>query len=66
MFGQETITRKCVLTLEGGIKIQATLAIPKTNKPIFPEEMKRKFVEEFNKSQPYALNKVVKCHIMRN
>lgn len=65
MFG-EMITRRCLLTLDGGAKIQAVLTIPKPTKPIFPEQMERQFIESFNNSQPLAVNKVVKCHIMRN
>ena len=54
------------MTLSDGSKIQATITIPKPTKPIFPEQMERKFIENFNNSQPLAKNKVVKCHIMRN
>lgn len=50
----------------GGAKIKATLIIPKPTKPIFPEEMERHIMDEFNKSQPNAVHKVIKCHIMRN
>ena len=60
------IKRKCLLTLEGGYQKQAVLTIPKPTKPIFPKEMERKFIESFNKSQPNMVNKVVKCHVMRN
>lgn len=49
--------------MSDGSKIQATITIPK---PIFPEQMERQFIESFNNSQPFAANKVVKCHIMRN
>jgi hypothetical protein len=28
--------------------------------------MERQFIENFNNSQPHLVNKVVKCHIMRN
>lgn len=62
----EEISRKCILTLEGGHKVIATLTMPKPKKPIFLEEMERRFVEEFNKSQPHAVNKVVGIHILRN
>lgn len=62
----EKITRRCLLTLDGGEKIQAVLTIPKPTKPIFPEEMERHIMDEFNKSQPNAVHKVIKCHIMRN
>ena len=65
MFG-EMITRRCLLTLDGGAKIQAVLTIPKPTKPIFPKEMERQFIKNFNESQLNAVHKVVKCHIMRN
>ena len=60
------IKRKCLLTLEGGYQIQAVLTMPKPTKPIFPKEMEREFIKNFNESQPTAVHKVVKCHIMRN
>ena len=62
----EMITRRCMLTLDGGAKIQAVLTIPKPTKPIFPKEMERQFIKSFNESQPNVVHKVVKCHIMRN
>ena len=62
----EMITRRCLLTLDGGAKIQAVLTIPKPTKPIFPKEMERQFIKSFNESQPNAVHKVIKCHIMRN
>ena len=65
MFG-EMITRRGLLTLDGGAKIQAVLTIPKPTKPIFPKEMERQFIKNFNESQPNAVHKVIKCHIMRN
>ena len=65
MFG-EMITRRCLLTLDGGAKIQAVLTMPKPTKPIFPKEMERQFIKSFNESQLNAVHKVVNCHIMRN
>lgn len=62
----EKIARRCLLTLDGGAKIQAVLTMPKPTKPIFPKEMEREFIKDFNESQPTAVHKVVKCHIMRN
>lgn len=62
----EMITRRCLLTLDGGAKIQAVLTIPKPTKPIFLKEMERQFIKSFNESQPNAVHKVIKCHIMRN
>lgn len=60
------ISRRCLLTFDGGAKIQAILTIPKPTKPIFPKEMERQFVKQLNESQPNAAHKVIKCHIMRN
>ena len=62
----EMISRRCLLTLDGGAKIQAVLTMPKPTKPIFPKEMERQFIKDFNESQLNAVHKVVKCHIMRN
>ena len=66
MFGIEQISRRCLMTLSDGSKIQAVLTMPKPTKPIFPKEMERQFIKSFNESQPNAVHKVVKCHIMRN
>lgn len=62
----EKITRRCLLTLDGGAKIQAILTMPKPTKPIFLKEMERQFIKSFNESQPDMVHKVIKCHIMRN
>ena len=62
----EQISRRCLLTLDGGAKIQAVLTMPKPTKPIFTKEMERQFIKSINESQPNAVHKVVKCHIMRN
>ena len=66
MFGIEQITRRCLLTFSDGSKMQATITIPKPTKPIFPKEIERQYVKQLNESQPNAVYKVVKCHIMRN
>ena len=66
MFQTEQITRRCLMTLSDGSKTQATITIPKPTKPIFTEQMERKFIEKFNNQQPHMANKVVKLHIMRN
>ena len=62
----EKITRRCLFTLDGGAKIQSVLTIPKPTKPMYHEEMERQFIKSFNESQPNAVHKIVKCHIMRN
>lgn len=66
MFGIEQMSRRCLIELSDGSKILAILTIPKPTKPIFPEKMEREFIENFNKQQPNAVHKVIKCHIMRN
>lgn len=54
MFQTEQITRRCLITLSDGSKIQATITIPKPTKPIFPEQIEREFIKNFNNSQPLA------------
>ena len=54
------------MTLSDGSKTQATITIQKPTKPIFPEQMERKFIEKFNSHHPLMTNKVVKLHIMGN
>lgn len=60
------ITRRCIITLSGGHKVQATLSIPQPRKPLFMEQFEEQFIKEFNRSQPHAVNKAVKVHIMCN
>lgn len=66
MFGIEQMSRRCLIELSDDSKIFAILTIPKPTKPIFLEKMEREFIESFNKQQPNMVNKVVKCHVMRN
>lgn len=66
MFGEETITRKCVITLMWGYKVVGTLSMPKPKKAMFPEETERKFIKSFNESHPDLVNKAVSVHILRN
>ena len=37
MFGEERITRKCVITFTGGDKVVGTLSMPKPKKAMFPD-----------------------------
>ena len=60
------ITRRFIITLSGGHKVQATLSIPQPRKPLFMEQLEEQFIKEFNRSQPHVVNKAVKVHIMRN
>ena len=54
------------MTFSDGSKLLATIYIPKPTKPIFPEQMERNIIENFNNSQPNAAPMVIKCHIMIN
>lgn len=60
------IERKAILTLDNAAKIEAVITMPSPRKAMFHEEIQKKFVEDFNKAQPYAVHKLVKVHIMRN
>lgn len=60
------IKRKAILTLDNGAKIEADVTMPSPRKAMFYEGIEKKFVEDFNKSQPHAVHKLVKVHIMRN
>lgn len=60
------ITRHAVVTFDNGAKIQMELRMVKPTKPMFPDQFEQKFVKEWNKSQPNAEHKAVKCHLMRN
>ena len=59
MFGIEEIQRRYLITLSDGSKIQATITIPKPNKPIFHEYMEREFTKNFNNSQPIAKTRLL-------
>lgn len=60
------VTRRALLTLSNGSRIMSQLRIPSPHKAIFPDQMERTLVKEFNRNQPHLQNKVVKIHIMRN
>lgn len=47
------ITRRCIITLSGGHKVQATLSIPQPRKPLFMEQMEEQFIKEFNRSMAH-------------
>lgn len=60
------ITRRAIVTLDNGARIQMELRMVKPTKPIFVELIEQKFVKEWNKSQINAEHKAIKCHLMRN
>lgn len=58
--------RTAILTLDNGFKFRAEITIPHSSKPVFHREFEKKLVGEINKSQPRAVHKVVKIHLLRN
>ena len=60
------IRRTAILTLEGGFKIRAEITMPATDRGTWHADLERQLVSEFNRSQPRAVHKVVKIHLLRN
>lgn len=58
--------RTAILTLDNGERVRAKVLMPHTNKPLWHTDFERRFIHEFNKSQPKAIHKVVKVHILRS
>lgn len=58
--------RTAILTLDNGERVRAKVLMPHTEKPLWHTDLERRFIHEFNKSQPKAIHKVVKVHILRN
>ena len=61
---------KAVVTFDNGQRIVAEIRPlvqgGQVRRPKFWAEWERDFVEQWNKSQPKAVHKVVKAHILRN
>ena len=55
---------KCILTLSNGSKEKVEI-IPK-DKVLFPEQLEKDLVNDFNRMLANTPNRVVKCHLMRN
>lgn len=58
--------RTAILTLDNGERVSAKVLMPHTEKPLWHTDLERSFIHDFNKSQPKAIHKVVKVHILRN
>lgn len=58
--------RTAILTLYNGERVRAKVLMPHTKKPLWHTDFERRFIHEFNKSQPKAIHKVVKVHILRS
>lgn len=60
-----TEQRTAILTFDNGQRVRAEILIPKSDRPIFHNDLERRFIEDFHKSQPNAAHKLVKVHILR-
>ncbi len=58
--------RTAILTFDNGQRVRAEVLIPKSDRAIFHDDLERRFIEDFHKSQPHAAHKLVKVHILRN
>lgn len=58
--------RTAILTFDNGQRVRAEILISKSDRPIFHDDLERRFIEDFHKSQPNAAHKLVKVHILRN
>lgn len=58
--------RTAILTFDNCQRVRAEILIPKSDRPIFHNDLERRFIEDFHKSQPNAAHKLVKVHILRN
>lgn len=58
--------RTAVITLDNGTKVRAEILIPENAKPTWHAELEKRMVRNFNRSQPHAVHKAVKIHILRN
>ena len=57
--------RTAILTFDNGQRVRAEILILKSDRPIFHNDLERRFIEDFHKSQPNAAHKLVKVHILR-
>ena len=57
--------RTAILTFDNGQRVRAEILIPKSDRPIFHNDLERRSIEDFHKSQLNAAHKLVKVHILR-
>lgn len=57
--------RTAILTLDNGERVRVKVLMPRTE-TLWHTDLERRFIHEFNKSQPKAIHKVIKVHILRN
>ena len=59
-------SRTAILTFSNGKRVRAEILIPKSDRPIYHDDLERRFIRDLHKSQPRAVHKLVKVHILRN
>ena len=58
--------RTAILTFDNGQRVRAEVLLPGTDKPMWHADLERRLVRDFNESQPRAVHKIVKIHLLRN
>lgn len=58
--------RTAILTFDNRHRTRAEVLLPGTDKPVWHADLERRLVRDFNKSQPHAVHKVVKKHLLRS
>ena len=61
-----TEQRTVILTFDNGQRVRAEVLIPKSDRATWHDDIERRFIREWHKSQPNAAHKLVKVHILRN
>ena len=58
--------RTAILTFDNGQRVRAEVLLPGTDKSMWHADLERRLVRQFNESQPRAVHKIVKIHLLRN
>ena len=58
-------SRTAILTFSNGKRVRAEVLLPTSGKPLCIEDVERNMVRNFPKTQPHAVHKLVKVHILR-
>lgn len=61
-----TEQRTAILTFDNGQRVRADVLIHKSDRATWHDDIERRFIREWHKSQPNAAHKLVKVHILRN
>ena len=57
--------RTAILTFDNGQRVRAEVLIPKSDRATWHDDIERRFIREWHKSQPNAAHELVKVHILR-